>query len=67
VWEYLNPYRGEIRHPNGDPISPMPMTFSAFRATFIPANHPAFANRKLNPIDPQPEVFVMAPPAENKK
>jgi hypothetical protein len=67
VWEYLNPYRGEIRHPNGDPISPMPMTFSAFRATFIPANHPAFANRKLIPIDPQPKVFVMAPPADEKK
>ena len=64
VWEYLNPYRGELRKPNGDPIPPMPMTFSAFRSTFIPADHPGLANRKLEPLNPQPKVFVMpAPPA----
>ena len=62
VWEYLNPYRGEIRKPNGDPISPMPMTFSGFRGTFIPADHPAFANRKLVPLNPQPKVFLLPPP-----
>jgi hypothetical protein len=62
VWEYLNPYRGEMRRPNGDPISPMPLTYIAFRATFIPANHPAFAGKKLEPINPQPKAFVLAPP-----
>jgi hypothetical protein len=68
VWEYLNPYRGDIRKPNGDPNSPMPMTYFAFRSTFIPANHPALANRKLEPIIPQPKVFVMpAPPPGDKK
>jgi hypothetical protein len=62
VWEYLNPYRGEIRQTNGDPISPMPMTYFLFRATFIPADHPGLANRKLDPIDPQPKPFVLPPP-----
>jgi hypothetical protein len=64
VWEYLAPYRGDIRKPNGDPIPPMPLTFIEFRSTFIPADHPAFANRTLKPLDPQPQVFVMpsAPP-----
>ncbi len=68
VWEYLNPYRGEIRKPNGDPNSPMPMTFSGFRSTFITADHPALANKKLEPLNPQPKVFVMpAPPSGDKK
>jgi hypothetical protein len=67
VWEYLNPYRGDIRKPNGDPISPVPMTFSAFRATFVPTDHPGLANRKLEPINPQPKVFVMPPkPSDNR-
>ncbi len=68
VWEYLNPYRGEIRKPNGDPNSPMPMTFSGFRGTFMPAGHPGLANRKLEPLNPQPKVFVMpSPPAGDNK
>ncbi|GAC1422979.1 MAG: aryl-sulfate sulfotransferase [Flavisolibacter sp.] len=62
VWEYLNPYRGEIRKPNGDPIVFMPMTYSEFRATFIPASHPALVNRKLEPLNPQPKIFVMPSP-----
>ncbi|MDQ3681473.1 MAG: aryl-sulfate sulfotransferase, partial [Bacteroidota bacterium] len=67
VWEYLNPYRGEIRKLNGDPINPMPMTFSGFRGTFIPADHPALVNRKLSPINPQPKVFVMPSSPGDKK
>ena len=66
VWEYLNPYRGDIHQPNGDPISPMFMTFSEFRATFIPADHPAFANKKLEPLVPQPSVFVIPTPPTKK-
>ncbi len=68
VWEYLNPYRGEVRKPNGDPIPAMPLTFSVFRATFIEADHPGLANRKLEPINPQPKVFVMPalPPGDKK-
>ncbi len=62
VWEYLNPYRGEIRKPNGDPNPAMPMTYFAFRSTFIPADDPGLANRKLEPLNPQPKVFVLPPP-----
>jgi hypothetical protein len=67
VWEYLNPYRGEVRKLNGDPIPAMPLTFIEFRSTFIPADHPGLANRKLEPINPQPKVFVVPPPPSDKK
>jgi len=67
VWEYLNPYRGEIRKLNGDPNPPMPLTYFQFRSTFIPADHPAFANRKLAPLDPQPKVFTLPPPPEKQE
>jgi hypothetical protein len=67
VWEYLIPYRGEIRKPNGDLFPAVPVTFSVFRSTFIPANHPAFANRKLVPLNPQPKVFVLPPPTVEEK
>jgi hypothetical protein len=66
VWEYLNPYRGDLRKPNGDPNPPVPLTYFGFRSTFIPADHPAFANRKLEPLNPQPKVFKLPPP-ENPK
>ena len=67
VWEYLNPYRGDLRQPNGDPIPAGPLTFIQFRSAFIPASHPALANRKLEPLNPQPKVFVApstAPPGQ---
>jgi Arylsulfotransferase (ASST) len=69
VWEYLNPYRGEIRKPNGDPSDVMPMTYFEFRSTFIPAGHPAFAGKELKPLDPQPNTFKLPPPPpkEEKK
>ncbi|MBK8504127.1 MAG: aryl-sulfate sulfotransferase [Saprospiraceae bacterium] len=62
IWEYLNPFRGDIREPNGDPVPVMPMTFSMFRSTFIEADHPALAGKELKPLDPQPEVFIPPPP-----
>ncbi len=67
VWEYINPYRGEMRKPNGDPIPAIPLTFIEFRSTFIPADHPAFANRKLEPLNPQPKVFTLPAPREESK
>jgi hypothetical protein len=67
VWEYLNPYHGDIRKPNGDPISPIPMAYSGFRVTFIPANHPALMDKKLTPIDPQPKPFKLPPPPPKDK
>jgi hypothetical protein len=65
-WEYLNPYRGEIRKNNGEPKNPMPEPYFEFRATFIPADHPALQGKELLPIDPQPEPFVLPPPKEEK-
>ena len=59
VWEYWNPYRGDMHMPNGDPINPIPLTYFAFRSTFIPADHPGLANKKLEPLNPQPAVFKL--------
>jgi hypothetical protein len=67
VWEYLNPYHGNIHKPNGDPISPIPFAYWNFRSTFIPANHPALANKKLEPLKPQPKPFFLPPPQGDKK
>jgi hypothetical protein len=67
VWEYLNPFRGEMRMPNGDPIPPAPLTYITFRSNFIPADHPGLANKKLEPINPQPKAFVLPPPAAGNK
>ena len=64
VWEYLNPYRGDIRKMNGDPNSPMPMAYSNFRSTFIPADHSGLANKKLEPLVPQPKPFFLPPPGD---
>jgi hypothetical protein len=66
VWEYLNPYRGDIRKPNGDPVPLMPLVYFQFRATFIPADHPGLAGRKLEPLNPQPKVFKLPPPTAQK-
>ncbi len=61
VWEYLNPYRGDARKLNGDPIPAMPITYMLFRSTFIAADHPALAGRKLVPLNPQPNPFKLPP------
>jgi len=61
VWEYRNPYRGTIYQTNGDPVNPNNMTYSTFRATFIPVDHPGLKGRELKPLDPQPRVFNLPP------
>jgi len=61
VWEYLSPYRGNIHHSDGEPISPIPFAYWQFRANFIPADHPGLKGKKLEPIDPQPEEFKLPP------
>lgn len=66
VWEYLNPYHGEITHPNGDPVDAIPFAYWGFRSNFIPATHPAFANKKLDPVFPQPKPFYLPPPGSKK-
>ena len=67
VWQYINPYRGDARKVNGDPVPPMPLAFITFRSNFIPADHPGLANKKLEPLDPQPKVFVMPQPPGNRQ
>ncbi|MBK5279092.1 MAG: aryl-sulfate sulfotransferase [Bacteroidia bacterium] len=69
VWEYLNPYRGDMQKLNGDPGDIMPMTYFQFRSTFVPADHPAFVGKELKPLDPQPKPFKLppSPPKEKNK
>ncbi len=67
VWEYLNPYHGDIHELNGDPISPIPFAYWGFRSTFIPANHSGLANKKLEPMIPQPKPFFLPPPGNTNK
>ena len=37
------------------PILMVPFTYLTFRANFIPADHPALANKKLEPLDLNPK------------
>ncbi|MEM7349636.1 MAG: aryl-sulfate sulfotransferase, partial [Acidobacteriota bacterium] len=57
VWEFWDPRQGEVRLPDGSPPHPVDeFTHAVFRASRIPPDHPAFAGRDLQPLDPQPEV-----------
>jgi hypothetical protein len=66
VWEYRNPYWGDVR--NADGTLPQPRIderpFAVFRATRIPADHPGLAGRALAPLEPQPARFEWKPPTE---
>jgi hypothetical protein len=61
VWEYRNPFSGDIRNADGSPAQPIPPSapFAVFRATRIPPDHPALAGRTLEPLSPQPPVHQM--------
>ncbi len=60
LWEYWSPYSGEVRLADGSLPQPgRPFMYAAFRATFIPADHPALAGRDLAPLDPQPAPSVL--------
>jgi hypothetical protein len=63
VWEYRNPYTGDVRLADGSfpnaTIGSFP--YAVFRATRIPPDHPGLTGRKLAPLDPQPPWA--APPA----
>jgi hypothetical protein len=56
VFEYRNPFSGAVRNEDGS--MPQPgldaNPYALFRATRIPADHPALAGRKLVPLVPQP-------------
>jgi hypothetical protein len=60
VWEYWSPYSGEVRLPDGSHPQPgAPFMYAAFRATFVPVDHPALRGRTLEPLDPQPAPSVL--------
>lgn len=61
IWEYWNPYRGNLLQPNGDPVRDDPFMYWQFRSNFIPADHPGLVGKNLQPLDPQPEVFIYNP------
>jgi hypothetical protein len=55
VWEYWDPYSGQVRAADGTQPQPVGRnTYAVFRAAKIPPNHLALAGRTLRPIDPQP-------------
>ncbi len=56
VWEYRNPYSGNLRLADGSPLGPgiEDRPYAVFRASRIPPNDPGLAGRVLVPLDPQP-------------
>jgi hypothetical protein len=64
VWEYVNPYSGDVRTKSGELPQPGLDRFptAVYRATFIPADHPALSGRELSPLDPQPPIIEPPPP-----
>lgn len=65
VWEYWDPYSGQVQAADGGQPHPVGKDiYAVFRATKIPPQHPALAGRDLRPIDPQPRP---AATAETKK
>ena len=68
VWEYRNPFSGDVR--NADGSLPQPgldkFPYSVFRATRISADDPGLADRKLTALDPQPDWFDYAPAESNE-
>lgn len=65
IWEYRDPYSGQVRLPDGSLPHPVDQfTYAVFRATRIAPDHPALAGRTLTPLDPQPAI--PEPPAEEE-
>jgi hypothetical protein len=52
VWEYWSPFSGSLGGPQGK-ANP----YALFKATRVPANHPAIQGRTLRPLDPQPPLL----------
>jgi hypothetical protein len=54
VWEYWNPYEGDIRMKDGS--LPQPgidrYPYAVFQVAAVPANHPALADRRLAALEP---------------
>ena len=61
VWEYWDPYSGQVRAADGGQPQPVGKnTYAVFRAAKIPPQHPALAGRDLHPMDPQPRPAATA-------
>jgi hypothetical protein len=59
LWEYLTPYAGTARLPDGRFPQPVgPHEYATFRATHIPANHPGLVGKHLEPLNPQPTIYT---------
>jgi hypothetical protein len=55
VWNYMTPYSGDKRNPDGTTPQPVgPFIYATFRSTHVSVDHPALADRELTPLDPQP-------------
>ena len=62
VWDYWNPYSQGTGFIDGWlPAGAQENPFGVFRATRVPADHPALRGRYLSPLDPQPERGVRPP------
>ena len=65
VWEYRDPYSGQVRMPDGSLPHPVnEFTYAVFRAARIAPDHPALAGCTLAPLNPQPEIPEPAPDEE---
>jgi arylsulfotransferase ASST len=62
VWEYWMPYIGDVYLPDGSRPQPTgPFHYAAFRVNHFEPDHPAFKDRKMKALKPQPEI--LAPPS----
>ena len=69
VWEYWNPYNFHYKLPDGSPAQPMgSFQYAQFRSTHFTPDFPAFVDKNLKPMSPQPKPFVfkMPPPPPTK-
>ena len=65
VWEYWDPYSGDVRMPDGSTPHPVgEATHAVFRATRIAPDHPALRGLDLQPLDPQPAIAEPPPAPE---
>ncbi|MCB0686977.1 MAG: aryl-sulfate sulfotransferase [Saprospiraceae bacterium] len=61
VWDYLTPYAGTLKMPDG--TSPQPISnfiHATFRATHIALDDPALTHKKLEVLQPQPDFDLPA-------
>lgn len=70
VWDFWNPWGGDVRQPNkhGRRRGALNrrLAYAIWRAEKYPPDHPALAGRTLEPLSPQPEVFVLPPEPEEE-